>query len=55
MFIFKFIGINRIDRSNTIVKLTTIATTEQEARRQFARNYVLFFSARIKTEALYGV
>lgn len=48
MFLYKFAAIQRTDRTNTIVKLSVTANTERDARCQFARQYILFLSARIR-------
>lgn len=53
MFIYKFVAIQRTDRTNTIVKLSVTANTEHDARYQFARQYILFLSARIKKEEIH--
>jgi hypothetical protein len=55
MFTYKFAAIQRIDRTNTIVKLSVTANTEREARRQFASDYILFFAAKIRAGGRYVV
>lgn len=52
MFTYKFAAIQRMDRTNTIVKLSTTANSEKEARRAFARNYILFLAAKINKGSL---
>lgn len=48
MFTYKFAAIQRIDNTNTIVKLSITANNERDARRMFANNYILVLAARIK-------
>jgi len=48
MFLYKFVAIQRTDRTNTIVKLSVTANTERDARCKFAQQYILFLSARIR-------
>ncbi|EKH8439446.1 host cell division inhibitor Icd-like protein [Escherichia coli] len=47
MFKFKFAAIVRTDKKSHIHHLSTIASSEREARRQFASRFVLVLSARI--------
>ncbi|MFV8801684.1 host cell division inhibitor Icd-like protein [Yersinia sp. LJYL362] len=47
MYTFKFAAICRTDRKNHIHHLSTIADTEQAARRQLTGKFVLFFCARL--------
>lgn len=55
MFTYKFIAIQRIDCTKKIVKLSTTANTEKEARKIFNNNYILFFVARIHERELINV
>ena len=47
MFKFKFAAVVRTDKKSHIHNLSTIASSEREARRQFASRFVLVLSARI--------
>ncbi|ECY2423273.1 host cell division inhibitor Icd-like protein [Citrobacter portucalensis] len=47
MFKFRFAAICRTDKKSHIHNLSTIASSEREARRQFASRFVLVLSARI--------
>lgn len=47
MYTFKFAAICRTDRKNHIHHFSTIADTEQAARRQLTGKFVLFFCARL--------
>ncbi|HAO6648783.1 TPA: host cell division inhibitor Icd-like protein [Escherichia coli] len=47
MFKFKFAAVVRTDKKSHIHHLSTIASSEREARRQFANRFVLVLSARI--------
>ncbi|HBT8789016.1 host cell division inhibitor Icd-like protein [Klebsiella pneumoniae] len=48
MFKFRFAAICRTDKKSHIHHLSTIASSEHEARRQFASRFVLVLSARIR-------
>ncbi len=47
MFKFRFAAICRTDKKSHIHCLSTVASSEREARRQFASRFVLVLSARI--------
>lgn len=47
MFKFKFAAVVRTDKKSHIHHLSTIASSEREARRQFASRFVLVLSARL--------
>lgn len=47
MYQFKFAAIVRTDKKSHIHQLSAVADSEQEARRQFAGRFVLFFQARL--------
>ena len=50
MYQFIFAAIRRTDLSNQIQKIRIIAATEQEARRQLARVYILLLAGRINLQ-----
>ncbi|HBQ2987043.1 TPA: host cell division inhibitor Icd-like protein [Klebsiella pneumoniae] len=52
MFKFKFAAICRTDKKSHIHHLSTIASSEHEARRQFASRFVLVLSARIRVSGV---
>ncbi|MCP5592271.1 host cell division inhibitor Icd-like protein, partial [Klebsiella pneumoniae] len=52
MFKFKFAAICRTDKKSHIHHLSTIASSEREARRQFASRFVLVLSARIRVSGV---
>ena len=47
---FIFVAIRRTDLSNQIQKIRITAATEQEARRQLARVYILLLAGRINLQ-----
>lgn len=47
MFKYRFAAICRTDKKSHIHHLSTIASSEREARRQFASRFVLVLSVRI--------
>jgi len=47
MFKFRFAAICRTDKKSHIHHLSTIASSEREARRQLSCKFVLFFQARL--------
>ncbi|CZY07223.1 TPA: host cell division inhibitor Icd-like protein [Enterobacter hormaechei] len=47
MFKYRFAAICRTDKKSHIHRLSTVASSEREARRQFASRFVLVLSARI--------
>jgi hypothetical protein len=47
MYRFKFAAICRTDKKNHIHHLSAVADTEREARSQYSRTFVLYFSARL--------
>jgi hypothetical protein len=47
MFKYRFAAICRTDKKSHIHRLSTVAPSEREARRQFASRFVLVLSARI--------
>ncbi len=50
MYQFIFAAIRRTDLTNQIQKIRIIAATEQEARRQLARVYILLLAGRINLQ-----
>ena len=50
MYRFIFAAIRRTDLTNQIQKIRIIAATEQEARRQLARVYILLLAGRINLQ-----
>ncbi|HHQ5405420.1 TPA: host cell division inhibitor Icd-like protein [Enterobacter hormaechei] len=47
MFKYRFAAICRTDKKSHIHRLSIVASSEREARRQFASRFVLVLSARI--------
>jgi len=47
MFKYRFAAICRTDKKSHIHRLSTVASSEREAHRQFASRFVLVLSARI--------
>lgn len=45
---FKFAALRRCNSNHTIQHLECNANSEREARKQYARDYVLFFTAVIR-------
>lgn len=52
MFKYRFAAICRTDKKSHIHHLSTIASSEREARRQFASRFVLVLSARIRVSGV---